>query len=91
MALTTGQKSDLISRYQQVARRYADCIAEERTLRAEYDALDFGTVLQQADLDALPGSAGITKADFTTAVSGFGTVFAAYDTGHDTNILRIAV
>ena len=87
-AQTPSSKSNLISKYRAVSRKLLDVMAEEQALRTEYDAVGFGDIL--ADEDFIGSNAGITKTQFTSMVSSFGSIRTTFTTGHITNIAKVA-
>jgi hypothetical protein len=83
------RKSDFISLYRMNISKFLDAWAELETLKKEYDALDYGTALDQED-DFVGANADITKADLVDAVGSMTTVGAAITGGfHHTNFYKV--
>lgn len=83
------RKSDFISLYRMNVSKFLDAWAELETLKKEYDALDYGTALDQED-DFVGENAAITKVDLANAVSSIATIGTAITDGfHHTNLYKV--
>jgi hypothetical protein len=76
-AQATTTKTDLISNYRANANAFLTWKDANKALRAQYDALAYSW----ADGDFTNANAGITAAQFTTAVTNLSLVQAAFDNG----------
>lgn len=84
--MTNTELQEWVAQYRRTAWRLIDSFQRLGNLKSEYDALDLGNVLQEADFTAL----GFTKTEFTTAVSSVDTLLTTFDAGHDTNLYKVA-
>lgn len=87
-AQTANQKSNFISKYRNAVDSLTAALEVERTLRRQYDALDLGNAL--ADADFTGENVGITKLQFTTAVAAADTVQTAYGSSVRTSLYKVA-
>lgn len=76
-AQATTTRTDLISNYRANAVKFLAWKDEVKALRSQYDALAYSWV----DGDFTGSNAGITAAQFTTAVTNLSLVQAAFDAG----------
>ena len=77
--------TQFLSNVKAVAGNIISCINSINTLYAEYVALDKGNTISEEALAEL----GITKNEFTTAVSSFLAFKSLFETGHNTNLYKV--
>jgi hypothetical protein len=83
------RKSDFVSLYRMNISKFLEAWSELKTLKEEYDALDYGTELDQAE-DFIGENAEILKADLVAAVSSVATVSTYITTNfHHTNLYKV--
>lgn len=87
-ALTTAQKQELILKFMTAAKDFSEANDSYTAARFQYDALDFGNVLVQGDLDAYAPSANLTKTEFTDGVTALSNISTTVGT-NKTNLNKI--
>ena len=74
-----------LNNFKAITNNYINCINSFNSFYAEYVALDKGNTISEEALAEL----GITKSEFTTAVSSFLAFKSLFDTGHNTILYKV--
>lgn len=80
-----GKDNQFLGNVKAVASNIIGCINSINILDAEYNALDIGNTLGDEALAA----AGITRNEFTTAISSFRAIRSLFESGHNTNLYKV--
>ena len=74
-----------LNNFKAITNNYINCINSFNSFYAEYIALDKGNTINEDALAEL----GITKSDFTIAVSSFLAFKSLFENGHNTNLYKV--
>ena len=77
--------TSFLNNFKAITNNYINCINSFNSFYAEYTALDKGNTISEDALAEL----GITKSEFTTAVSSFLAFKSLFDTGHNTILYKV--
>ena len=74
-----------LNNFKAITNNYINCINSFNSFYAEYVALDKGNTISEEALTEI----GITKGEFTTAVSSFLAFKSLFETGHNTTLYKV--
>jgi hypothetical protein len=77
--------TSFLNNFKAITNNLINCMNSINSFNAEYNALDKGNTISEDALAEL----GITKTDFTTAVSSFLAFKSLFETGHNTNLYKV--
>ncbi len=83
--MTTSQKKEFILMLKNLAIQQISIINTYRSLKYEYDALDIGSAVKDADLTDFE----LSKKDMTDVINSFSAIESLIETGHKTNLHKM--